>query len=165
MKQIEKFNVRLDNFEQTPFYQADGNLRFRIESGFYGHKNWKYLKKLIYKLFDKNEQIYASFLSGGIVNEKRIYSKTGLGKYIKIVNWKEDVVYNRDSNMHFVITTIQNVQPEEIYKYSRTVTTGHKEAYTVFYNETYLMYISNDVIDIIGKEESSIREIKKQVIS
>ncbi|WP_252312872.1 hypothetical protein [Sinobaca sp. H24] len=159
MQNIEKFHVRFDDFDSTPYYQASPDNRIRISCDNYNNKNWKHLKNLIYTLFHEDSETNLTLEVGTIRNNKRIPIKTGIGKFFHITNWKEDIVYHSELDMSFIIATIKNVDADDIYKYGRRVASGHKDSYIVFYNQTFLMYISTDVIDIISKEKEDIQKV------
>lgn len=50
----------------------------------------------------------------------------------------------------------------EVYKYCKYVVNGGQQAYISFYNDTYLLYISTDVIDIISPDTSLMEKLKLQ---
>ena len=67
-----------------------------------------------------------------------------------------------DLESTIIFTTIKGVHEDEVYRVLQYVVNGGQQAYISFYNDTYLLYISTDVIDIVSPDTSLIEKLKLQ---
>ena len=91
---------------------------------------------------------------------ERIRSKSKVGKIIKINNWLELVSFDKETNEGTVYANVKRLKHSDVYNYCLAVKRGFKEAYIVFFSDTFLMYVSSDVIDMISTE-NNITNLKK----
>lgn len=160
MDKFKKFKVDFTNTEETPFFQVTSNHRIRFDMDLFFNNNTRLLKNILDNLFNQNEKINSSFICGYIINGKRIHEKTGLGKFTKIRNWKETLIKNDNFTSSTIFASIKNLNYQDVYKYCQNVSQGHPSAYISFYNDNYLLYINQDVIDIISFNEKLIEQLK-----
>lgn len=59
-----------------------------------------------------------------------------------------------------IYATVKGIHNSDVYNYCKKVHQGHREAYIVFYNDRFLIYVNNDVLDIISNDSNLIRELK-----
>lgn len=163
MERMKILDVNFSDMTATPFFQveAKNKIRFDIEL-FEG--NLRGLRGILTELFKSPDTIDVSFISGYITygKSKRINEKTKIGRFMKIKNWAETKVDVDDLESTIIFTTIKGVHEDEVYKYCKYAVNGGQQAYISFYNDTYLLYISTDVIDIISPDTSLIEKLKIQ---
>lgn len=153
---LKKFNIDFDYNKETPFFQSSSEKRIRFDID---KLNKDTLKNIISQLYIDNE-IEILFVSEYIEKGKRISSKSKIGKIIKITNWLEFVSFDKETNEGVVYANIKRLKQKDVYNYCLSVKRGFNEAYIVFFNDVFLMYVSNDVIDIISSE-NNISNLKK----
>lgn len=154
---LKDFNIDFDCTQATPFFQVpeDNRVRFDIEK--LSRVN---LQLIINQIFNGNKGINAIFVSGYIFNKKRKSAKTKIGQIIHLKNWKEEEVLEDDTNNGIVYASIKNLDPLDVYNYCFSVKKGGTGAYISFYSDEYLLYVSNDVIDIISNDSTNIHKLK-----
>lgn len=150
---LEEMNINFDLESETPFFQASNEniVRFDVE-----HVNKKQLSNIINQLFTNQTKTKCSFLSEYKYPVK-FREKTRFGRFFKITNWKEEV---HTSNEEYIIVTTENLKNDEIINYCLSIQKGIIEPYIIFYNKQNILYISNDVIDIISSSKEMISNIK-----
>ncbi|MCK1988640.1 hypothetical protein MPH48_11055 [Lysinibacillus fusiformis] len=161
MKKINSFGIEFKNSSTTPFFQVGEKNRIRFGMDVF-EGNAKTLKKIIDFLFVRNEEIESSFIIGDIsnLNNKIRYNKIGLNKFLKINNWKETSVVNDDLKCTIVFASVKNINKNDVFSYCKSIVLGRSQSYIMFYNDTFLLYVSSDVLDIISKEEDNIDTLK-----
>lgn len=160
MKKIEKMGITITDLNVPPFFQVNQDYRVRFLMDQFRENGFKRLNNIIEDIFGDNKGIDTSFIYGYIVNGKKYPEAKGIGKFIHIRNWKEYYIDNIELESTVMYVTIENVDKQDIYKYCYAVGMDHREAYIVFYNDKYLMYVSSDVIDIVSCENSLIQQLK-----
>ncbi len=163
MERIKKIKVNFEDMSATPFFQVQTNYRIRFGKESI-ENNLKLLREILGEIFKENDRIDVSFISGYIAYDKskRTYEKTRIGKFVEIQNCKETQITDDDLENTVIFTTIKGVHKDEVYKYCKYVVNGGQQAYISFYNDTYLLYINSDVIDIISADASLIEKLKLQ---
>lgn len=154
---LKKFNIDFDYNKEIPFFQSNSEKRIRFDID---KLNKDTLKNIISQLYADNE-IEILFVSEYIEKGKRISSKSKIGKIIKITNWLELVSFDKETNEGAIYANIKRLKQKDVYNYCLSVKRGFNEAYIVFFNDVFLMYVSSDVIDIISNE-NNISNLKKE---
>ncbi|NBJ71633.1 MULTISPECIES: hypothetical protein [Clostridia] len=162
MDRLTRFNVDFFNLDSTPYHQVSSNFRLRVLSDTFHKKNELLLRELIFLIFNKESRIDSTFISGYIVNGKRRREKVGLGKIFKLKNWKEIIVKDEVFEEEEVIfATVKELDRYNIYKYCMKVTSGYmNSAYIIFYNDSFMLYLSSDVLDVISYNDKLINDLK-----
>ncbi|MCY1691353.1 hypothetical protein OVA29_12190 [Exiguobacterium sp. SL14] len=63
-----------------------------------------------------------------------------------------------------VYAHVKHVRLDEIISYCIKVYRGHSQAYIVFFDSDFLLYVSTDVVDIIGTDVNAIRSLKETYV-
>ncbi|TDM15747.1 phosphatase [Macrococcus bovicus] len=142
----------------TPFFQVHSEKRVRF--------SWDKLGKnivtdLIHTIFGEM-QITMTVLIGCSYELNFVKEKTGIGKFFTITNWKETLIDSEDREFQFVMAQIERIKMDEIINYCMKIKNGHPQAYITFNDETSLLYVSTDVMDIVSQDRSLITDLKKQ---
>lgn len=155
---LEEMNINFDLESETPFFQVSNENRvgFDVEQ-----VNKKQLSNIINQLFTNQTKTKCSFLSEYKYPVK-FREKTRFGRFFKITNWKEEV---HTSNEEYIIVTIENLKNDGIINYCLYIQKAMVEPYIIFYNKRNIIYISNDVIDIISSSKEMINNIKSEFSS
>lgn len=164
MQRIEKFGFKLEESEGTPFFNVfpKHRLRFGMETF---ENNFMLLKQVLEDVLKEDQTTDTTFISGYITKNKRYPEKVGIGKFIKIKNWRETVVKDEDLESDVIYSTVSNVNNSEAFKYCQKVVKGYPQAYIMFYNDNFLIYVSSDVIDIISYDSDLINDLKEKYSS
>ncbi|MGG3801175.1 hypothetical protein [Metabacillus fastidiosus] len=161
MERIERFGVKFEA-DETPFFQMEQDERIRFGMEVFENCNTKLLTDILKGLFDRQERIDCSFIIGYTYKNKRFREKIRLGDFFKINNWKETVIKNPNEEGAVIYATVKNVKKEEIYKYCKAVSHGCIGVYIAFYNDSFLAYVSTDVLDIMSDNVELIQQLKEQ---
>ncbi len=163
MERMKILDVNFADMTATPFFQVEAKNRIRFDIELF-EGNLRGLRGILTELFKSPDTIDVSCISGCITygKSKRINEKIKIGRFMKIKNWAETKVDVDDLESTIIFTTIKGVHEDEVYKYCKYVVNGGQQAYISFYNDTYLLYISTDVIDIISPDTSLIEKLKLQ---
>lgn len=159
---LNDLEIQFSNNPEAPYFQV--NQKERIRFGM-DNLNVNLIKEMIDDIVNEDDQINLKFIAGYIVNNKRISSKSKIGKFIAIKNWEETIVCEEDSDNKFIYATIRNIEKENVIKYCSKILHGHREAYISFYTDELLIYVSSDVIDIISNNEGKTNKLKECYIS
>lgn len=160
MDKIKKFHINFTKNIEIPFFQVSPQLRVRFGVELFDNGKLSLLKDILSETLDHPQEINVTFISGYIKNDRRYREKTNIGKYIKIKNWSETITYHDEIDANVIFTTIKNIRFEEVYQYIKSVVKGMRSSYIVIYNENYLVYISEDVIDFISYDQNLIQNLK-----
>lgn len=156
---IEPFSIDF-SAGVTPFFQVNDSERIRFSMAEL-EKNPGTLKQVFHYLFQWEESLACLFISGyetaGGIRRERL----GLGKIVTITNWKNHKRWNEDLGAYIIYTQVNSLRASEIYRYFLKLMRGHMPLYICFYNEEYLVYVNNDVLDILSAE-SKITLLKKR---
>ncbi|MGY3186582.1 hypothetical protein [Lysinibacillus sp. TE18511] len=157
MVKLKDFNIDFDCTQVTPFFQVheDNRIRFDIEK-----LSSVNLQLIINQIFNRYKDINAIFVSEYIFNKKRKSAKTKIGQIIHLKNWKEDVLLEGYTNDGLIYASIKNLDPLDVYNYCFSIKKGLTGAYISFYSNEYLLYVNNDVIDIISNDSMNINKLK-----
>jgi len=60
-----------------------------------------------------------------------------------------------------VYAHVKHIKLDEIISYCLSVYRGHTPAYIVFYDSDFLLYVSTDVVDVIGTDVNAIKTLKE----
>ncbi|WP_393964388.1 hypothetical protein [Exiguobacterium sp. S22-S28] len=159
MFKLSKFSIDFDVNKETPYFQV--GTKYRVRFGM-EDLNGVLLKDVVGTIFQENQKINLIFVSEYIVNNVRRSSKSKLGRYLTIRNWKEKIVQDEMSGEGTVYTLINDLDMDEVMKYCIQVYKGNTQAYIAFYNDEFLMYVSTDVIDVISDDSEKIDKLKEK---
>ncbi|GGB03686.1 hypothetical protein ERX37_01350 [Macrococcus hajekii] len=142
----------------TPFFQVHSEKRVKF--------SWDKLDKnivtdLIHTIFGET-QITMTVLIGCSYELNFVKEKTGIGKFFTITNWKETFIESEDRELQFAIVQIERIKRDEIINYCMKIKNGHPQAYITFKDETSLLYVSTDVMDIVSQDRSLFTDLKKK---
>ncbi|KQS18716.1 hypothetical protein ASF99_02180 [Exiguobacterium sp. Leaf187] len=56
---------------------------------------------------------------------------------------------------------VKHIKLDEVISYCLNVYRGHTAAYIVFFDSDFLLYVSTDVVDVIGTDVNAIRSLKE----
>lgn len=162
MNCIVKLGVEFTNTDIVPFFQVNKDNRIRfVMDNFINHKA-KLLGEIVNDIFGE-DSIKTFFISGYILqNNKRISLKTGLGKILKISNWKE-ILYKKsaDDDHTVIFGEIDKLNREHVITYCKKIAHGKlKESYIIFYTDDFLLYVNSDVVDIVSPDIKKIYNLK-----
>jgi len=157
MVKLDWFNIDFDYNKSTPFFQSAPNYRIRFDIDKLENAT---LQNLLDMIYDQNEEIELIFISEYIINGKRISSKSNINKIITIKNWREIPEIDKETNEGAVYANIKRLKQSDVFNYCMAIKRGFKEIYLSFFSDTYMVYISSDVIDIISNDESKIDKLK-----
>lgn len=155
---LNGLRIEFTTSSETPYFQVSPKKRIRFGME---NLNLNLVKMIIDDILNEDYHINVIFIAGYIVNNKRISSKSKIGKCIDIKNWEETIVRGEDSDHRFIYATIRNIEKENVIKYCSKILNGHREAYISFYTDEILIYVSGDVIDIITNNESKVNKLKE----
>lgn len=168
LNRLSEFDYVIENFNITPFFQSKKDNRIRFGTKVFEGGNTKTLKSITDYLFDRNEEIESTFIIGyGSIETNKIrygkfrYNRVGLSRFFKIKNWKESLIKSDDLESIVVFATVKGLNKNVVFNYCKSVILGGPSAYIMFYNDSFLLYVSTDVIDIISKEKDNIVLLKK----
>ncbi|WPK12742.1 phosphatase [Lysinibacillus louembei] len=162
MNKLHDFKFNINEFNITPFFQSKEELRIRFGTEVF-KGNIKTLEEIINYLFNRNEEIESTFIIGSKFNMQNEikYNKIGLKSFFEITNWNEVLIESDDLEGTVVFATIGGLKPSGIFQYCKSIILGRiPQAYIMFYNNSFLLYISTDVLDIISKKEEDIIALK-----
>lgn len=157
MLDLSKFNIDFNIMKETPYFQAEEKHRIRFDLD---DLNIYELRDLLGTIFNNAKQINLIFVSEYITNNRRHSAKARVGKYISIRNWKENIILDKSTQEGAVYANVTNIKFDEVIKYCINVRKGCTQAYLAFYNSDFLVYVSTDVIDIIGTDSTKIDKLK-----
>ncbi|WP_226682929.1 phosphatase [Sutcliffiella horikoshii] len=139
----------------APYFQVGD--RQRIRFGWTVLEENPGLLKEIFKSLklEKQSKVDCTFLSAYESEGFKQKEKLHLGRKFVITNWKETKIWSDDLECTCVYTTITNLNAERLYRYMIGLMKGHeRQLHICFYNETYLLYTSSDVLDIVSSESN-----------
>jgi hypothetical protein len=146
--------------EETPYFQTTDKYRIRfVYNLFYKYRNRELLRDIIHTVTSEDTQIKATFCVASYNGGKRYSKKSGIGKLLKIINWKETVREYDEGDSAIVYAAII-IQKEHVCKLIANVIEDRIDGPIIFCAENYIIYVSTDVIDIIHRDYVIIRELK-----
>lgn len=145
----------------TPYFQVNDSERIRFSMTEF-EQNPGILKQVFRYLIQWEESLACLFISGYERADGIHRERLGLGKIVKITNWKNHKRWNEDLGAYIIYTQVNSLRASEIYRYFLKLMRGHRHLFICFYNVEYLVYVNNDVLDILSAE-SNITLLKEQL--
>ncbi|ART75108.1 hypothetical protein B4U37_03185 [Sutcliffiella horikoshii] len=138
-----------------PYFQVDDSQRIRFGWTVL-EENPGMLKRIFESLkLEKQIAVDCTFLSAYESEAFKQKEKLHLGRKFVITNWKENKIWSDDLECTCVYTTITNLNGESLYRYMIGLMKGHqRQLHICFYNESYLLYTSSDVLDIVSSDSN-----------
>ena len=160
MLDLSQFQIELDIRKPTPYFQStpERRIRFLMED-----LNASQLKEILQTIFQKDRPIHLLFVAAYIHRHRRYSAKARIGSSITIRNWREYIVEGEAAHEGVVYAHVKHVKLDEIISYCIKVYRGHSSAYIVFYDSDFLLYVSTDVVDIIG-DTTAIKSLKETYV-
>lgn len=157
MLDLSQFQIELNIRKPTPYFQStpERRIRFLMED-----LNASQLKEILQTIFQEDRSIHLLFVAAYIHRFRRYSAKARVGSSITIRNWKEYIVEDEVAHKGVVYAHVKDIELNEIISYCTTVYRGHTPAYIVFYDSVFLLYVSTDVVDIIG-DATAIKSLKE----
>ncbi|MER2125242.1 MAG: hypothetical protein ABS936_14380, partial [Exiguobacterium indicum] len=118
------------------------------------------LKEILQTIFQEDRPIHLLFVAAYIHRFRRYSAKARVGSSITIRNWKEYIVEDEGAHTGVVYAHVKDIKLDEVISYCLNVYRGHTPAYIVFYDSVFLLYVSTDVVDIIG-DATAIKSLKE----
>ncbi|WP_410503066.1 hypothetical protein RIF24_07445 [Exiguobacterium acetylicum] len=161
MLDLSQFQIELDVRKQTPYFQStpERRIRFLMED-----LTASQLKNILQTIFQEDRSIHLLFVAAYIHRHRRYSAKARVGSSITIRNWKEHIVQEEADHTGVVYAHVKHVRLDEIISYCIKVYRGHSQAYIVFFDSDFLLYVSTDVVDIIG-DATSISHSRKHMLN
>jgi len=158
MLDLSQFQIEFDIRKPTPYFQStpERRIRFLMED-----LNASQLKEILQTIFQEDRSTQLLFVAAYIHRHRRYLAKARVGSSITIRNWKEYIVEEEATHAGVVYAHVKHVRLEEVASYCVKVYRGHTPAYIVFHDSDFLLYVSTDVVDIIGTDVNAIRSLKE----
>ncbi|MGK0554194.1 hypothetical protein [Macrococcus capreoli] len=140
----------------TPYFQVSDEYRIR-----FGYERMKgsLIKRIITETCS-NDSFNMEFLLRVIDGHYIQTEKTNLGRYFKITNWKE-VFHKGEEEIDYVNVIVKGIDLNSLIKYVTNVVCGNeRESFIIFYSSDKIIYVSNDVIDIVSRDTEFIQKMK-----
>ncbi|TDM04494.1 hypothetical protein [Macrococcus carouselicus] len=153
---MNEININPDGM--TPFFQVHSEKRVRF---LWDNLDKNVVTDLIHTIF-RDSQLTMTVLVGYSFELNFVKEKTGIGKIFTITNWKELSIDSEDHEFQFVLAQIERIKKDELINYCMKIKNGHPQAYITFNNESSLLYVSTDVMDIVSQDKNSISALKKK---
>lgn len=160
MLDLSRFQIDFDIRKPTPYFQStpEHRIRFLMENLTASH-----LKEILQTIFQKDRPIHLLFVAAYIHQHRRYLAKARVGSSITIRNWKEYIVQEEADHTGVVYAHVKHVKLDEMISYCIQVYRGQSQAYIVFYDSDFLLYVSTDVVDIIG-DATAIKSLKETYV-
>lgn len=160
MPDLSQFQVELDIRKPTPYFQSipERRIRFLMED-----LNGSQLKEILQTIFQEDRPIHLLFVAAYIHRFRRYSAKARVGSSITIRNWKEYIVEDEGAHTGVVYAHVKHIKLDEVISYCLNVYRGHTPAYIVFHDSDLLLYVSTDVMDIIG-DATAIKSLKETYV-
>lgn len=157
MLDLSRFQIELDIRKPTPYFQStpERRIRFLMED-----LNASQLKEILQTIFQEDRSIHLLFVAAYIHRFRRYSAKARVGSSITIRNWKEYIVEDEVAHKGVVYAHVKDIELNEIISYCTKVYRGHTSAYIVFHDSDFLLYVSTDVVDVIG-DATAIKSLKE----
>ncbi|QXE00620.1 hypothetical protein [Terribacillus sp. DMT04] len=146
--------------EETPYFQTTDKYRIRfVYNLFYKYRNRELLRDIIHLVTSEDTLIKATFCVASYSGGKRYGKKIGVGKFLKITNWKEKIIdYSESFKLIYAEVNFRN---EDVFKLISYIIEDRIYGPIVFQTKQYIIYTSTDVLDIMA-EEVQINQLKKE---
>lgn len=158
MLDLSRFQIERDIRKPTPYFQStpERRIRFLMED-----LNASQLKEILQTIFQEDRSIHLLFVAAYIHYHRRYLAKARVCSSITIRNWKEYIVEDEVAHTGVVYAHVKHIKLDEIISYCLSVYRGHTPAYIVSYDSDFLLYVSTDVVDVIGTDVNAIRSLKE----
>ncbi|QZY88195.1 hypothetical protein [Exiguobacterium acetylicum] len=160
MLDLSQFQIELDIRKPTPYFQStpERRIRFLMED-----LTASQLKEILQTIFQKDRPIHLLFVAAYIHRFRRYSAKARVGSSITIRNWKEYIVEDEGAHKGVIYAHVKDIELNEIISYCTNVYRGYTSAYIVFHDSVFLLYVSTDVVDVIG-DATSIKSLKETYV-
>lgn len=155
---IEGKEIHFGIDKPVPYFQVSDEHRIRFG---YEKMNGSLIKQIITETYS-NDNFNMEFLLRVIEGHYIQTEKTNLGRYFKIKNWKE-VFHKGEEEVDYINVIVKGIELKPLIKYITKVICGNeRESFIIFYNSDKIIYVSNDVIDIVSHDTEFIEVMKKK---
>lgn len=153
---IEGKEIHFGIDKPVPYFQVSDEHRIRFG---YEKMNGSLIKQIITETYS-NDNFNMEFLLRVIEGHYIQTEKTNLGRYFKIKNWKE-VFHKGEEEVDYINVIVKDIELKPLIKYITKVICGNeRESFIIFYNSDKIIYVSNDVIDIVSHDTKFIEDFK-----
>lgn len=142
----------------APYFQVSDEYRIR-----FGYERMKgsLIRQIITETYS-DDRFNMEFLLRVIDGHYIQTEKTNLGRYFKIRNWKE-VFHKGEEDVDYINVIVKGIELKPLVKYITNVVCGkERESFIIFYSSDKIIYVSNDVIDIVSHDREFIKEMKEK---
>lgn len=156
MSDMLKGSIQFGIDKPIPYFQVSDEHRIR-----FGYERMKgsLIKQIITETYS-NDNFNMEFLLRVIEGHYIQTEKTNLGHYFKITNWKE-VFHKGEEEVDYINVIVKNVALKPLIKYITNVVCGNeRESFIIFYLLDKIIYVNNDVIDIVSHDTKFIEDFK-----
>lgn len=158
MSEILQGSIQFGIDKPIPYFQVSDEHRIR-----FGYEKMKgsLIKQIITETYS-NDSFNMEFLLSVIEGDYIQTEKTNLGRYFKITNWKE-VFHKGEEEVDYINVNVKNIDLKPLIKYITNVVCGNeRESFIIFYSSDKIIYICNDVIDIVSHDTKFIEDFKSK---
>lgn len=155
---IEGKEIHFGIDKPVPYFQVSDEYRVR-----FGYEMMKgsLIKQILTDTYS-NDNFDMEFLLRVIEGHYIQNEKTNLGHYFKITNWKE-VFHKGAEEVDYINVIVKGIELKPLIKYITKVICGNeRESFIIFYKSDKIIYVSNDVIDIVSHDTKFIEVMKKK---
>ncbi|RAI81398.1 hypothetical protein BFS35_007450 [Macrococcoides goetzii] len=155
---IEGKEIHFGIDKPIPYFQVSDEHRIRFG---YEKMNGSLIKQIITDTYS-DDNFDMEFLLSVIEGDYIQTEKTNLGRYFKITNWKE-VFHKGEEDVDYINVIVKNIDLQPLIKYITNVVCGNeREAFILFYSLNKIIYVCNDVIDIVSHDTKFIEDFKSK---
>lgn len=147
---LKNLVVQFDLNSETPYFQVEDNYKIRWNIDSIQKRDLAEIMRLSFK-----SKINGSFLSK-IISPVCKREVTRLGWYINIKNWREKI---HCDNEKYIISSISDIDITEALNYCIYIKNSQIQPFIIFYDDTSLLKIGVDTIDIISASEELIKKL------
>ncbi|UXS29212.1 hypothetical protein MUA33_12330 [Staphylococcus delphini] len=147
---LKNLVVQFDLNSETPYFQVEDNYKIRWDVDSIQKRDLAEIMRLSFK-----SKINGSFLSK-IISPVCKREVTRLGWYINIKNWCENI---HCDNEKYIISSIFDIDITEALNYCIYIKNSQIQPFIIFYDDTSLLKIGVDTIDIISASEELIKKL------
>ncbi|MDE9751812.1 hypothetical protein [Staphylococcus delphini] len=147
---LKNLVVQFDLNSETPYFQVEDNYKIRWDIDSIQKRDLAEIMRLSFK-----SKINGSFLSK-IISPVCKREVTRLGWYINIKNWRENIHFD---NEKYIISSISDIDITEALNYCIYIKNSQIQPFIIFYDDTSLLKIGVDTIDIISASEELIKKL------
>ncbi|MBZ8175297.1 hypothetical protein [Staphylococcus delphini] len=147
---LKNLVVQFDLNSETPYFQVEDNYKIRWDIDSIQKRDLAEIMRLSLK-----SKINGSFLSK-IISPVCKREVTRLGWYINIKNWRENI---HCDNEKYIISSISDIDITEALNYCIYIKNSQIQPFIIFYDDTSLLKIGVDTIDIISASKELIKKL------